>query len=493
MILFVIGLSILLIILAFYLFLNTKSTKIGKIVFNILFLFSFSLHIMLLVSYYFTGEGINDAVLYHIKYGLAGASFLEYWKIVLFTVISFILIFFIIHYIFNKTKKHKFRHLFIYISFIVISLSIVINPASYDLYNIYLNRNREVNFNDYYKSPSIEKIGESKNLIYIYAESFERTYFDEKLFPGLVTELKKLENRSTYFTDIRQVAGTSWTIGGMVSSQLGIPLFTPINNKDMKEKDDFLPIAKGVGDLLNKEGYYLTFYGGADLKFQEKGTFYSTHKFDEIHGLKDLSKKIDSEKNLNNWGIDDDKVLEFAYNRFLELSANKDKFGMYLITLGTHHPQGHIPKEYRNIMYKDGSNPILNAIKASDIIISEFVNKILNSKYAKDTVIVIASDHLAMRNTAFDRLEDAKRRNMFMILTPDQKQPKKIDKRGSTLDIGPTILSFLGYDAQIGLGRNLLADNISGYEIKKIHDNLISWKAEIKKFWGELAEDDIID
>ncbi|MDZ7672446.1 MAG: sulfatase-like hydrolase/transferase [Halanaerobiales bacterium] len=490
---YIIGLSVLLIIIAFYLFLNTKSTKFSKIIFNIIFLFSFSLHILFLVSYYFTGEGINDAVLYHIKYGLAGASFLEYWKIVLFTVISFVLIFFVIHYIFNKKKKYKFRHLFIYISFIVISLSIIINPASYDLYNIYLDRNREANFNEYYKSPSIEKIGESKNFVYIYAESFERTYFNEKLFPGLVTELKKLEKRSTYFTDIRQVAGTSWTIGGMVSSQLGIPLFTPINNKDIEDNNDFLPKAKGVGDLLSKEGYYLTFFGGADLEFQEKGTFYKTHKFDEIQGLNDLSKKIDGEKNLNNWGIDDDKILELAYNRFMELSANKNKFGMYLITLGTHHPQGHIPEEYRDIMYKDGSNPILNAIKASDVIISEFVNKILDSKYAKDTVIIIASDHLAMRNTAFDRLEDAKRRNMFMILSPDQKDSKRIDKRGSTLDIGPTILSFIGYDAQIALGRDLLDNNTSGYEIKKIHDNLISWKAEIKNFWGKLAEDDLID
>jgi len=490
---YIIGLSVLLIIIAFYLFLNTKSTKLSKIVFNILFLFSFSSHILFLVSYYFTGEGINDAVLYHIKYGLAGASFLEYWKIVLFILVSFVLIFFVIHYIFNKKKKHKFRHLFIYISIIVISLSIIVNPASYDLYNIYLNRDREVDFNEYYNSPSIEKIGEAKNLVYIYAESFERTYFNDNLFPGLVTELKKIEDKSTYFTDIRQVAGTSWTIGGMVSSQLGIPLFTPINNKDIEDKDDFLPKAKGVADLLSKEGYYLTFFGGADLEFQEKGTFYKTHNFDEIHGLNDLSKNIDDEKNLNNWGIDDDKVLELAYNRFMELSANEDKFGMFLITLGTHHPQGHIPEEYRDIMYKDGSNPILTSIKASDVIISEFVNKILDSKYAKDTIIIIASDHLAMRNTAFDRLEDAKRRNMFMILSSEQKDSKRIDKRGSTLDIGPTILSFLGYDAQIGLGRDLLDENTTGYEIKKIHDNLISWKVEIKKFWGELAEDDLID
>ena len=493
MTIFIISLSVIFIIAAFYLFLNTKSTKLGKIVFNIFFLFSFSLHILFLVSYYFTGEGINDAVLYHIKYGLAGASFLEYWKIVLFTVVSFVLIFFIIHYIFNKKKKHRFNKMFLYISFIIIILSVIINPASYDLYNIYLNRNDEVRFSDYYNEPSIEKIDESKNLVYIYAESFERTYFNDKLFPDLITELEKLEDKSVIFTDIRQVAGTSWTIGGMVSSQLGLPLFTPINNKDMEENDDFLSEAKGIGDLLSDEGYYLTFFGGAELEFQEKGTFYKTHKFDEIHGLNDLSKKLDSKEDLNNWGVDDDKLLGFAYDRFIELSKNKDKFGMYLITLGTHHPQGHVPKEYRDIKYKDGDNPILNAIKVSDILISDFVNKILDTKYAENTVIVIASDHLAMRNTAFDKLEDAKRRNMFMIIEPNNKVSKKISRAGSTLDIAPTILPFIGYDAEIALGRDLLDNNYSRYEIKQIHDNLISWKEDIKEFWGELAEDELID
>src|SRR6056297_2106032 len=122
MTIFIISLSVLFIITAFYMFLNTKSTKIGKIVFNIFFLFSFSLHILFLVSYYFTGEGVNDAVLYHINYGLAGASFLEYWKVILLTIIAIVLMFLLLHYLFTKDRKYEFGKKILYLSFILIIL-----------------------------------------------------------------------------------------------------------------------------------------------------------------------------------------------------------------------------------------------------------------------------------------------------------------------------------------------------------------------------------
>jgi len=485
---YIIGLSFVLIILAFYFFLYTKSSFLQEISFNIIFIISFALHVTFFVSYYFTGEGVNDAVLYHINYGLAGASFLEYWKVILLTIIAIVLMFLLLHYLFTKDRKYEFGKKILYLSFILIILSMIINPTSYDLYEIFRNRNKKVSFDKYYQEPTIEKIEESKNLVFIYTESLERTYFDQELYPGLIEGLKELQNRSVYFTDIRQVPGTSWTIGGMVSSQLGIPLFTPITSKEMHEIDDFLPLAEGVGDLLNKEGYYLSYYGGAELKFQGKGKFYKNHGFDEVYGENNLRPFMSDPDYLSNWGLYDSTLLDLAYDKYQYLSKTKDKFGLFLVTLGTHHPYGHVPNEYKDVKYKDGENSILNAVKVTDILITDFVKDIMNSKYGDDTVIVIASDHLAMRNTAFDTLEKGKRRNLFMILSPEREKPIEITKRGSTLDIGPTIMPFLGYEANIGLGRNLLNETVSSYEIKKIHDNLISWKREIQKFWGEISE-----
>ena len=45
------------------------------------------------VCYYFTGKGINYAVLYHIKYGIDGAGYWEYKKLI-FTVFFVLLVLF---------------------------------------------------------------------------------------------------------------------------------------------------------------------------------------------------------------------------------------------------------------------------------------------------------------------------------------------------------------------------------------------------------------
>lgn len=476
-------LSFIIIVAAYYLFFYSKSSQINRLIFNGFLVLTFSLHILYFVAYYFTGEGVNAAVLYHINYGLAGASFLEYWKVILLTITTLIFLFLILSYLSSLKRKSKFKKKVIHVAFILIIISLLINPVFFDLYKIYKGGNKQIEFSEYYKQPSIRNISETKNLVFIYAESFERTYFNENLFPDLIEGLKNLEKKSVYFTDIRQVAGTSWTIGGMVASQLGIPLFTPINSKDMHEIKYFLPEAVGIGDLLKEKGYYLSYYGGADLEFQGKGKFYETHGFNEIRGLNNLKPLINNDNYLNNWGINDDVLLELAFKRYLELTKTKDNFGLFLITLGTHHPQGHIPEKYSDIKYQSGDNPILNAVKVSDKLITDFVKKIINSQYFSDTVIVIASDHLAMRNTAFDILEDSRRRNLFMIISPDFNDSKKVNKIGSTLDIGPTIMSFLGYKAEFGLGRNLLDESISSYEIKKIQENLTAWKEKIQSFW----------
>lgn len=108
---------------------------------------------------------------------------------------------------------------------------------------------------------------QAKNLVYIYAESLERTYLDENLFPGLITELKELEQSALSFTGLEQVSGTHWTIAGMVASQCGIPLVTASGGNAMSGIDRFLPGATCLGDVLHTRGYNLIYMGGADNDF----------------------------------------------------------------------------------------------------------------------------------------------------------------------------------------------------------------------------------
>ena len=128
---------------------------------------------------------------------------------------------------------------------------------------------------------------------------------------------------------------------------------------------------------------------------------------------------------------------------------------------------------------------MLNAVAASDRLISAFIQRIQNSPFGPNTVVVIASDHLAMNNSASELLNRGERRNLFLVLDPRKQDPVEIDRVGSTLDLGPTFLRFLGFKGNVGLGRDLLDPATSNEEISHIQnrDTLLSWREELMKFW----------
>jgi len=155
------------------------------------------------------------------------------------------------------------------------------------------------------------------------------------------------------------------------------------------------------------------------------------------------------------------------------------------LTLDTHHPNGHLSQSCYDNLYLDGSNEILNTAKCSDMLISDFITKIQNSPYAKDTLIVLSSDHLAMRNTASEILDDAfERSNLFVVLDPSNTQYKEIATTGTMFDIASTVLSFIGIHTDLGLGRNLvIKESIYGV-FEDFDKQLQQWREYILDFWS---------
>ncbi|MBV5278405.1 MAG: sulfatase-like hydrolase/transferase [Campylobacteraceae bacterium] len=454
-----------------------------------------------IVSDYFTGEGINDAVIYHLRYGLDGSGFGDYYLIMTigfgFFIASFVLSYFYYRLIKNDVfpEPNRIRRA---ISTTCILIALAVHPTIMTGYNGFLKSigfenalSLQNNFADYYKTPSLQSTSEEHpNFVYIFAESFETTYFDEKLFPSLVTQLRSLREQNTYFTDIRQVTGTSWTIAGMTSTLCGLPLVTPSANahspqgNSMSKMSAFYSGATCMSDLLHKEGYSLTYRSGSSLEFAGVDKLYRTHKFDDIKGINELKPNLKNPSYQNPWGLYDDTLFEIAFNDFKKLSASKRKFGLFLSTMDTHHPYGHVSKSCKQKTYGDGSNSILNSIACSDELIVKFIKQIQDSPYGKNTVIVVTSDHLAMHNMAIDMLMKGERRDQFMIIDPRVQSGQKVEKAGSTLDVSATLLPFLGYKADMGLSRDLLSDEKSLVsEFDDVDKQLNAWTKDISRFW----------
>ena len=495
-------LSIVLLVLGYFLLIRERTPLALRLLFCSFFMFSIALHVLYAVADSFTGEGINSAVIYHATQGFEGAGYSEYTGLITVSIAVFALGLFLSYWMIAKTGQRPSGRIFhAYGAAVAICASLLLNPASADLYGLFLKpspatamESGKGDFYKYYRQPVIKQTGEKKNLVFIYAESIERTFFNEDIFPGLITGLRELESRSTTFTNVRQVNNTTWTVAGIVASQCGLPLITTSHGNSMSGMDKFLSSARCLSDLLRDKGYYLSYYGGANPVFAGKRSFLKTHGFNEYFGWKELAPKLNMPNYRAPWGLYDDHLLSLAYRRFLELSNDDRDFALVTLTLDTHGQKGRASKSCAGIIYGDGSNPILNTVACSDFLITNFVKKILDSPFASNTIVVIASDHLAMKNTATDLLEQGDRTNMFMVIEPEGKA-NKIDKHASTLDIAPTILPFMGFKGNVGLGRNIADKNQSEAEIKYIQENFMSWKSDIERFWAfpKIKEDIVFD
>ena len=374
-----------------------------------------------------TGSGIDESIFWHLATNMEGAAWEDFSGLGVVTLaylVAISVISFIAYKCFrrggNRLNKGKY---WIGAASITLLMSWCLNPAVADLYLLYqssLKRTASKEMPDFFvKSAPVKLADKPRNIVWLYLESVERTYLDEESVSGTDAEsARSLEEESLSFTDIHQVYGTGWTIAGMVASQCGIPLVThvpEVKRNSMSGMDRFLPGAECIGDILDETGYDLNYMGGAILDFAGKGQFYRTHGFNRIEGYRELVGALDDRGYKHNWGIYDDSLLTLVKQRFDELAARDQPFGLFLLTVDTHHPYGYMARACKDLVYQDGTNPILNIVHCADRLAADFIHYIKDSEFFDDTLIVVSSDHLAMRNTASEMLESGERRNLWMI------------------------------------------------------------------------------
>lgn len=309
-------------------------------------------------------------------------------------------------------------------------------------------------------------IRKPRNIVWIYAESLERTYFDPHQFPGLLPNLQRLARQGIDVRHLDSVEGTGWTIGGMVGALCGIPLTTtPGDENSMGRMERFLPGARCLPDALREQGYTNRFVGGADSAFAGKGRFLRSHGFDEVHDRSYFERSGVAREHFSEWGVHDDVMLEDAWRSFQALASQAQPFMLVALTMDTHHPAGHLPLSCRGQRHasRHGDIGLLHALKCSDRLIGQLVDRIRASPHAGDTLVVVSSDHLAMPNDLERVLRGMPRENLMLVLGNDIA-PRQVDARhASTLDAGATVLQLLDPRmAALGFGRSVLDDSLRG-------------------------------
>ena len=461
--------------------------KIICIIIVIMVLISFAATVSIQWMYNSFGHLSMEEIVFHIKFPMDGTNtdliFKYMWQSIPIIIISTIVVSAILIYpikknikirrnIIKTSEQNKTQYISLALSIGIMLASIVSIINITDLIEYIKNENNTSEFieNEYVDARNVNvKFSEQKrNLIYIYLESMESTYYSKEngglSDVSLIPELEKLAKQNINFSNTEKLGGayslfgSTWTVGAMTAQSLGVPLKIGINPNGMSDYSKFLEGAYGIGEILQKEGYHNYLMLGSDKKFAGRDNLYKQHGDYEIW---DVNSALEEEKIKESvwWGFNDELLFEFAKEKITALAKEEEPFNFTMLTADTHFQDGYKCEDCEekfNEQYK-------NVIACSSKKVGEFVEWIKKQSFYDNTTIVIVGDHLTMQTNFFE-LQDGQNYDktvVSIIMNSAVQSENTKNRKYSTMDLMPTTLGALGANIEgnkLGLGVNLFSD-----------------------------------
>ncbi|MBN8631006.1 MAG: sulfatase-like hydrolase/transferase [Rhodobacterales bacterium] len=414
------------------------------------------------VVYRAFGEVDMISFLFHLNAGIAGVSpwvLQDEIQIALCALISIILITYLL------SSLPRLRHL----PMLVAALLVLGNPFLTFQAKRLLQPVPDVDLAAKIVKPQIAANPLPPDIVYIYLEGLDRRFFDPDLGAETAKILRALEGQGLSFTDIRQVAGTGWSIAGMVASQCGVPLIPRgyLRNEVIESVDDrFLPGVTCLGDVLAGQGYRQTFVMGAEARFAGTVAFYLTHQYQNAIAQREMENIFPPEELAKASVVyysDDQMIYDSARIEFANALAGDRPF---LITISTGGPHGVEPNYLSRQCTSDGQ-AVMTAdvfeaarclMELTEHLVADLQESHRRSGRPNGLRIILQSDHLNHARKVLP--DDPKLAVNTVILIGGAEKGVSNARPGSMLDVYPTVLDWLGFTVaggKAGLGVSLLS------------------------------------
>lgn len=323
-----------------------------------------------------------------------------------------------------------------------------------------------------YVSPDSANISfpqDKQNLVYIFLESMETTYFSGSTGGGLqenvIPELYELAYQNTNFSHNEGVGGwqfitdTSWTSAAITAHTSGVPLTLPLFNTVPPKDSNLLPEITTINDILHNNGYIQTVMFGSNGSFGGKANFFAQHGVDRVldHSTAQTDGIIENGYNVW-WGMEDSKLYDYAKKELTDLADSGKPFSFTMLTADTHHISGYKCDKCQNKF----DNQYKNVLQCSSKQVYDFVVWIKTQPFYNNTTIIIVGDHLSMDAQFFaqNMTEGYTRRVYNCIINPKATAVNSKNRTFTPMDMFPTTLSALGCKIEgerLGLGTNLFS------------------------------------
>ncbi|MBE6738780.1 MAG: LTA synthase family protein [Ruminococcaceae bacterium] len=376
----------------------------------------------------------------------------------------------------NKVTFFPFNKVFSSVVAVILSLALIITATVQVGLDDYIisSASKTAIFEEKYVAPDNAEIifpEKKQNLIYIYLESMETTYFAKEQGGALnynaIPELYSLAENNVNFSHNEDVGGfktangTSWTMGALVAQTAGIPLKIPSNfAENTYGKEKFLKGAKSINNVLKENGYESVLMFGSDAAFANRDRYFIDHEIGDILDLYDARREGIVPKDYAVWwGMEDMHLFTYAKKVLSELSKGDKPFAFTTLTVDTHHIDGYKCEKCGD----EYSEQYENVLSCSSKQVYEFVQWIKEQPFYENTVIVIAGDHLTMDSGYINRnVEKGYERHVYNCFINSKVTPVTTKNRVFTaMDMMPSTLAAMGCQIKgnrLGLGTNLFSD-----------------------------------
>ncbi len=309
---------------------------------------------------------------------------------------------------------------------------------------------------------------EGYNLIFIVAEGFSGYMID----PVRTPTLYKLSHEGFVFENYYTPLWYGSTLGGEYADLTGL---IPENGSYLSMKKS----GKNGNDMkftlsrqLKNEGYRVLGYHNNDYKYYGRDVSHTNLGYDWIG----VGNGLETEKSSSGNALWPQSDL-YMVNQTMDDYMQNAPFYVYYLTVS-----GHVMYNFtgnamairhkdivEDLDYSETTKAYLACQYELELALTALVDKLEETGQADNTLIVLTADHVPYDNKdVLDELAGYELdntfewyKNMLIMWSASMKEPVKVDKYCSSIDILPTVSNLMGlsYDSRMLAGQDILSDS----------------------------------